>query len=154
MRKTFIVIGIVALFASGCANTQPSARTYTYSQAQRSEAMTTATVIGLQSVNIMPDNQSGVGTAVGAIAGGGIGHTIGGGVGNVIATALGAIAGGVAGSAVEKQVMQKSGYNIALRLDDGRTMTVTQMDDVQLAVGQKVIVTYNYSTGIYRVFPS
>ena len=154
MRKTFIVIGIVALFVSGCANTQPSARTYTYSQAQRSEAMTTATVIGLQDVNIMPDNQSGVGTAVGAIAGGGIGHTIGGRVGNVIATALGAIAGGVAGSAVEKQVMQKSGYNIALRLDDGRTMTVTQMDDVRLYVGQKVIVTYNYSTGIYRVFPS
>lgn len=154
MRKTFIIIGIIALFTSGCANTQPSARSYTYSQAQRSEAMTTATVIGLQDVNIMPDNQSGVGTAVGAIAGGGIGHTIGGGVGNVIATALGAIVGGVAGSAVEKHVIQKSGYNIALRLDDGRTMTVTQMDDVRLYVGQKVIVTYNYSTGIYRVFPS
>ena len=154
MRKTLVVIGVLALFVTGCANTQPSARSYTYSQAQKSEAMTTATVIGLQSVTIMPDNQSGVGTAVGAIAGGGVGHLIGGGVGNVIATALGAIGGGVAGSAVEKQVTQKSGYNIALRLDDGRTMTVTQMDDVQLVVGQKVIVTFNYMTNIYRVFPS
>jgi len=154
MKKTLIVIGIIAVFTSGCANTQPSARSYTYSQAQKSEAMTTATIIGLQPVNIMPDNQSGIGTAVGAIAGGGVGHLIGGGVGNVIATALGAIGGGVAGSAVEKQVTQKSGYNIALRLDDGRTMTVTQMDDVQLVVGQKVIVTFNYMTNIYRVFPS
>jgi outer membrane lipoprotein SlyB len=154
MKKSLIVLAAVAVMASGCANTQPSARNYTYSQAQKSEVMTTATVIGLQPVNIQPDNQSGIGTAVGAIAGGGVGHLIGGGVGNVIATALGAIGGGVAGSAVEKRVMQKSGYNIALRLDDGRTMSVTQMDDVVLTVGQKVIVTYNYMTNIYRVFPS
>lgn len=154
MRKSLIVISVIAVMISGCANSQPSARSYTYSQAQKSEAMTTATVIGLQSVNIMPDNQSGIGTAVGAIAGGGVGHLIGGGVGNIIATALGAIGGGVAGSSIESKVTQKSGYNIALRLDDGRTMSVTQMDDIVLTVGQKVIITYNYMTNIYRVFPS
>ena len=116
--------------------------------------MTTATVIGLQQVTITPDNSSGVGMAVGAIAGGGVGHVIGAGVGNVIATALGAIGGGVAGNAIERKVTAKSGYNIALRLDDGRTMTVTQMDDIRLQVGQKVIVTFNYMTNVYRVFPS
>lgn len=152
--KILALVLAAAVILPGCANTQPSARSYSYSQAQRSEAMTTATVIGLQSVTITPDNSSGVGTAVGAIAGAGIGRTIGGGVGTTIATALGAIGGGVAGTMIERNVTAKTGFNIALRLDDGRTMTVTQMDDVSLYVGQKVIVTYNYATGIYRVFPS
>jgi outer membrane lipoprotein SlyB len=152
--KTLAFILAVAIILPGCAASQPSARSYTYSQAQKSEAMTSATVIGLQPVIITPDNPIGVGAAVGAIAGGGIGHIIGSGVGNTIATALGAIGGGVAGIAAEKRVRAKSGYNIALRLDDGRTMTVTQMDDIPLQVGQKVIVTYNYMTSVYRVFPS
>jgi outer membrane lipoprotein SlyB len=152
--KRYAIILAAVMILPGCAATQPSARSYSYSQAQKSEAMTTATVIGLQQVTITPDNSSGVGMAVGAIAGGGVGHVIGGGVGNVIATALGAIGGGVAGNAIERKVTAKSGYNIALRLDDGRTMTVTQMDDISLQVGQKVIVTFNYMTNIYRVFPS
>jgi outer membrane lipoprotein SlyB len=152
--KRYAIILAAVMILPGCAATQPSARSYSYSQAQKSEAMTTATVIGLQQVTITPDNSSGVGMAVGAIAGGGVGHVIGAGVGNVIATALGAIGGGVAGNAIERKVTAKSGYNIALRLDDGRTMTVTQMDDIRLQVGQKVIVTFNYMTNVYRVFPS
>jgi outer membrane lipoprotein SlyB len=152
--KRYAIILAAVLILPGCAATQPSARSYSYSQAQKSEAMTTATVIGLQQVTITPDNSSGVGMAVGAIAGGGVGHVIGAGVGNIIATALGAIGGGVAGNAIERKVTAKSGYNIALRLDDGRTMTVTQMDDILLQVGQKVIVTFNYMTNVYRVFPS
>ena len=152
--KRYAIILAAVMILPGCAATQPSARSYSYSQAQKSEAMTTATVIGLQQVTITPDNSSGVGMAVGAIAGGGVGHVIGAGVGNIIATALGAIGGGVAGNAIERKVTVKSGYNIALRLDDGRTMTVTQMDDILLQVGQKVIVTFNYMTNVYRVFPS
>jgi outer membrane lipoprotein SlyB len=152
--KRYAIILAAVMILPGCAATQPSARSYSYSQAQKSEAMTTATVIGLQQVTITPDNSSGVGMAVGAIAGGGVGHVIGAGVGNIIATALGAIGGGVAGNAIERKVTAKSGYNIALRLDDGRTMTVTQMDDILLQVGQKVIVTFNYMTNVYRVFPS
>lgn len=154
MRKSLIIAAVIAMVVPGCANAEPSARSYTYSQAQRGEAMTMATVLGIQDVTILPDNPSGVGMAVGAIAGGGAGHVIGAGVGNVIATALGAIGGGVIGNSVEKSVTAKTGFNIALRLEDGRTMTVTQMDDVRLHVGQQVIVTYNYTTGIYRVFPA
>lgn len=154
MRKSLIALAVVAMILPACANSQPSARSYTYSQAQRSEAMTMATVIGLQDIVIQPDHTSGGGMAIGAIAGGGLGHLIGQGVGNVIATTLGAIGGGGAGNAIEKSLTTKTGFNIALRLEDGRTMTVTQMDDVRLHVGQQVIVTYNYTTGIYRVFPA
>lgn len=152
--KRYAIILAAVMILPACSATQPSARSYSYSQAQKSESMTTATVIGLQQVSITPNNSSGVGMAVGAIAGGGVGHIIGAGVGNVIATALGAIGGGLAGNSIEQKITAKSGYNIALRLDDGRTMSVTQMDDIPLQVGQKVIVTFNYMTNIYRVFPS
>ncbi|QNP40954.1 glycine zipper 2TM domain-containing protein [Lysobacter solisilvae (ex Woo and Kim 2020)] len=43
------------------------------------------------------------------------------------ATAAGAVAGAVAGSAIERNV-RGARYNVYVRMDDGRTLTVTQTD--------------------------
>jgi outer membrane lipoprotein SlyB len=43
------------------------------------------------------------------------------------ATAAGAVAGAVAGSAIERNV-RGAHYNVYVRMDDGRTVTVTQND--------------------------
>ena len=62
------------------------------------------------------------GGLVGAAAGSGVGS----GVGKSIASAGGAVVGAVAGQAVEEVATRKRAQEISVRLQDGRTVVVTQ----------------------------
>jgi outer membrane lipoprotein SlyB len=69
---------------------------------------------------------SGVGAIAGGVLGGVLGHQIGSGRGNTAATIVGAGAGAYAGNEVERNAKKKSYYVVAVRLDNGRTRTITQ----------------------------
>jgi outer membrane lipoprotein SlyB len=68
---------------------------------------------------------SGGGAVLGGIVGGVVGNQIGGGDGKKVATVAGVVGGAVAGNAIEKN-MAKTGYEVTVRMDDGRRLTVTQ----------------------------
>ena len=68
---------------------------------------------------------SGGGAVLGGIVGGVVGSQVGDGDGKKAATVAGVVGGAVAGNAIEKN-MAKTGYQVTVRMDDGRRLTVTQ----------------------------
>jgi outer membrane lipoprotein SlyB len=68
---------------------------------------------------------SGGGAVLGGIVGGVVGSQVGDGDGKKAATVAGVVGGAVAGNAIEKN-MAKQGYQVTVRMDDGRRLTVTQ----------------------------
>jgi outer membrane lipoprotein SlyB len=92
-------------------------------------------------VELEGDHQLGVGTVLGAAAGGVIGHQFGGGSGRDVATVLGAVGGGLAGNAVQNRyVDRRPGQHIFVRLDNGVSIAVTQPANSALRVGDRVYI--------------
>ena len=81
----------------------------------------------------------GLGAIIGGIAGGIIGHQIGAGSGNTAATIGGAVAGGLVGNEIQKS-NARDRYRIVVRLDSGGTLTVSDVGEGQLRVGDRVRV--------------
>jgi outer membrane lipoprotein SlyB len=80
----------------------------------------------------------GTGAVLGGIVGGVVGSQVGDGDGQKVATVAGVVGGAVAGNAIEKN-MTKQSYQVTVRMDDGRRLTVTQGDvDNDLRVGSRV----------------
>lgn len=95
----------------------------------------------IESVELEGDHQLGVGTILGAAAGGIIGHQIGGGSGRDVATVLGVIGGGLAGNAIQNRYVDKRpGQHISVRLDNGVSVTVTQPASSGLRIGDRVLI--------------
>lgn len=94
---------------------------------------------------VMPIEQEGASSGVGAIAGGVlgalVGNQLGGGSGKSLATVAGAIGGGMAGNTVEKKMHRVTRYEVRVRMEDGSTRTFTQSSP--LAAGTHVIVEGN-----------
>lgn len=98
-------------------------------------------VTRIEPVELEGDHQLGVGTILGAAAGGIIGHQIGGGSGRDVATVLGIIGGGLAGNAIQNRyVDRRPGQHISVRLNNGVSITVTQPADSALRVGDHVFI--------------
>ncbi|KGI78422.1 membrane protein [Oleiagrimonas soli] len=94
-------------------------------------------------VYVSGGNQSHVlGTIIGAVAGAALGNQVGKGDGRKAATVAGAVAGGAVGNEVAKR---NSGdvpaYRVVVRLDDGRTATVTQREDPRVRNGDYVQIS-------------
>jgi len=81
---------------------------------------------------------SGVGAAIGAAVGGLIASKIGDEEGKAMATIIGLLGGVWAGNAIEKQLKQKPGYRIVVRMQDNTQRTFEQ--EVSLPVGSQVRV--------------
>ncbi|HSH95982.1 MAG TPA: glycine zipper 2TM domain-containing protein [Roseimicrobium sp.] len=92
----------------------------------------------LESVMVDGDSRFGVGTVIGAVAGGILGNQIGGGSGKAVATAAGVVAGGVIGNKVENKHEKRPGHRVVVRLDGGGSVGVTQPADQNLRVGDRV----------------
>ncbi len=71
---------------------------------------------------------SGLGAVGGAVVGGLLGNQVGGGSGKKIATVVGAVGGAVAGNEVEKRVKSTKSYEITVRLDDGSTRMIQEVN--------------------------
>ncbi len=104
-------------------------------------------IIAIRPVDIK--GNSGVGGLAGAVAGGAAGSAIGGTTAmNIVGAVGGAVAGGLIGNEADKALHNKQGYEYIIQLNTGSTISVTQTEDLQLAVNQHVLVIYGEMTRI------
>jgi outer membrane lipoprotein SlyB len=98
------------------------------------------TVVAVQQIR-HKDTRLGAGTAIGAVAGGVLGSTIGKGGGRTAATVGGAVAGGAIGHQVEKNNREaRYSWRFTVRMDDGRSVSITQGDNPDIRRGDRVRV--------------
>ncbi len=83
---------------------------------------------------------SGVGAVAGALIGGALGNQVGAGDGKKVATVAGAVAGGFAGNAIEKNNMDRTWHEVTVRMNDGRTVVLSQDDLSGVREGSRVII--------------
>jgi outer membrane lipoprotein SlyB len=81
---------------------------------------------------------SGLGMVAGGVVGGVIGHQFGSGRGNTVATVAGAAGGAYAGNEIEKNRKKKSYYSVTVKLDNGKTQTVTSGSKPTVKEGERV----------------
>ena len=125
MKTTLPLVAVLAgLTVAGC--TFPSSRnTVPRSQAGVLQNVDTGVVTSVRVVNV-EGQRSNLGMYGGGLVGGAAASGIGKGVGQSIATAGGAVAGAVIGQAVEEVATRKTAQEISIRMDDGRSVVVTQ----------------------------
>ena len=81
---------------------------------------------------------TGVGAVAGGVVGGVLGHEL---IGGTAATVVGAAGGAVAGNNLERNHREGvAGYTVHVRLDDGRSRTITVPHVGDLRVGDRVRV--------------
>ena len=73
---------------------------------------------------------------IGAAAGFGIGH----GTGKALAVTGGLVAGEAIGVAAEEWLTRKAGQTLTVKLDNGRTVVVTQIASAKVHIGDEVLV--------------
>ncbi|MCM8788785.1 MAG: glycine zipper 2TM domain-containing protein [Candidatus Omnitrophica bacterium] len=154
--KKFFGGGIIALavimWFSGC-QTPMSGSSYQRDEARKMQTVYYGTVVTVNQVTI--EGKAGpAGTITGAAAGAAVGQSIGEGRGKTVATIIGGVAGAVAGGAIEKKVTTKTGLEITVKLEDGRTVAIIQekTDQDNFKPGDSVQVIYG-SDGTARVRP-
>jgi outer membrane lipoprotein SlyB len=122
--KLPLFVASAGLILAGC--TFPSSRTtIKASQAGVMQNVETGVVTSVREVTI-EGQRTNLGMYGGGIVGGAVGSGIGKGVGQSIASAAGAVGGAIAGQAVEEAATRKRAQEITVRMDDGRTIIVTQ----------------------------
>ncbi|MBI3042379.1 MAG: hypothetical protein HYY78_06100 [Betaproteobacteria bacterium] len=135
-----IVVAIAGLTAaallSACAP-GVGGGSYSRDQARREQNVRMGVVDSVREVQI-EGTRSGVGPAAGAVVGGIAGSTVGHGRGAAVGAVLGSVAGGVAGQAAEQAGTRQTGYEITVRLDNGRLIAVTQAADETFKPGDRV----------------
>lgn len=100
-------------------------------------------ITSIRNVNI--EGGTTAGTILGGVAGGVLGNQIGGGRGKTLATVGGAGVGAVAGSHAEKSIASRRGIEIQVRLNNGRSLSITQEvnPNEPFSVGDRVRVLSN-----------
>ncbi len=147
MKKLFvIIIALTSAILAGCAgNVSPD--TYESGEVGVVSRTHKGTIIAKRVINI--DNPSGAGGLAGTVAGAAAGSMIGGNTAtNIVGATGGAVAAGIIGHQIDKAVNKRAGYEYIIKLQDDKTIAITQEKSIQLAVGQKVIVIYGAMTRI------
>ncbi len=113
--------------------------TYATRAVQQANKVEQGTIVGLRPVGIRADGATGA--AAGAAAGGIAGSTVGqGSTAGAFGAIGGGLIGGLLGSAAERATGDTDGYEYIVRKSNGDLLSVTQVDKVPLALGQKVLV--------------
>lgn len=95
------------------------------------------TIAKLENLEVDDKYKLGVGTAVGAVAGG----LLGAGVGDsATATVAGAVLGGVAGTYAESKIHKQDAQRVTVNMVTGGSVTITQPMDGRLRQGMSVRV--------------
>ncbi len=116
---------LAGALVAGC--TFPSSRTTVpRSHTGVMQNVDTGVVTSIRVVNI-EGQRNNLGLYGGGLMGAAGASGIGKGVGNSVATAAGAVGGAIAGQAIEEAATRKVAQEISVRLDDGRTVVVTQV---------------------------
>jgi len=140
--KTIVALAFGGLVAGGCAAPGPYYPVYGAAPAYAVPQRVEYGVVEAIDVTREGTTTSGLGAVLGGVAGGVIGHQFGSGRGNTAATIAGAVGGAVVGNEVEKSRPQDR-YRIVIRLDSGATLAVSEVDEGQLRVGDRVRVVNN-----------
>ncbi|MFI9652440.1 outer membrane lipoprotein [Guyparkeria halopsychrophila] len=134
-----MVLALAGLaFLSGCASSL-SSDAYSRDSARQMQTVYYGTVESIRTVRI-EGTKTPIGTGAGAIGGGILGNQVGGGSGRALATVGGVLLGGMAGSAAEEGITRQTGYEISVRLDNGRSVSIVQAADVSFQPGERVRV--------------
>jgi outer membrane lipoprotein SlyB len=129
----------LAVLAAGCAGGLGSGD-YSRTQTRQVMEVEMGRVESVRPVNI-EGTKTVVGGGAGAVVGGVAGSTVGGGKGSIVAATVGAVLGGLAGAAAEEGLTRRSGVEVTVSLDSGRTIAVTQEDTGEtFRVGERVRV--------------
>ncbi len=130
-------LALAAMVISGCAATGETLRPG--EQVQREQIVRMGVVENVREVQIENTRGStGAGGAIGAVVGGVAGSYVGQGRGSIVSSVLGAVLGGVAGAAAEQQGGRQAGLEIAIKLDDGRAISIVQGADEPFRPGDRV----------------
>ncbi len=137
MKKFFALFMIMALTACG-ANLDLDR--YETSGAGNVNTVSEGVIISARPVTIATENGD-----VGQLAGGIIGGVAGGQIGDsaltqTIGAVGGAVLGGYLGGKAQEGLSRQAGLEYIVKLDSGKTITLTQGDDVKFSVGQSVYV--------------
>jgi outer membrane lipoprotein SlyB len=147
-KQLFVSLGLMVTLLSGCGH-NVSTNTYQAAEVGVVSKVLTGVIIAERCVAIDASNH--VGGLAGAGAGAVAGSTLGGsGQGNIVGAIGGAVVGGLVGHSIDKAVNKKKGMEYIIRLKDGCTISVTQLQDLDLSIGQHVLIIYGATT---RVVP-
>lgn len=143
---SFVALVMFLGLLSGCApNVSP--HTYEASEAGVASKVLSGVVIGKRAVKV--DANSGVGGLAGAGAGAVGGSAIGGSSrGNAVGAIGGAVVGGLVGNAIEKAVHSHKAFEYIIKLSNGSTISIAQVQELEFEVGQHVLVIYGAKTRI------
>jgi outer membrane lipoprotein SlyB len=142
-----LTLAVPLLPLAACAPTNTNT-TYSANEVGRTAQVTYGVIVSMRPVTVESQN-TGLGGLVGAAAGATAGSYIGG---DTRANILGAIAGGlvgaVAGNAVQNAAGKGQAYEFIIREDSGNTISVVQTDELNFAIGQRVVLTRGARTRI------
>lgn len=142
----FVTLAIFLGFLGGCAK-NVSPHTYEASEAGVASKVLSGVVIGKRAVKV--DANSGVGGLAGAGAGAAGGSAIGGSMrGNVVGAIGGAVVGGLVGNAIDKGINSHKAFEYIIKLKNGSTISIAQVQEMQFELGQHVLVIYGAMTRI------
>lgn len=137
-RIAIPILGLAVLL-SGCSDLGSLGGTR-YGESERttaSQSERNGTIAQLENIKVDENYKLGVGTAVGAVAGGLLGAGIGD---SKTATVVGAVVGGAAGTYAESKLKKKDAQRITVNMATGGRITITQPPDDRLREGLQVRV--------------
>ena len=144
MKTSFsLILGLAMPFALvSCFPKELTGDSYSRGEVGQAQHIQTGTVESVRYVKIQ--GGQGVGTAIGAIAGGIAGSQVGGGSGETLGALGGTAVGAAAGGAVQQKIGNKQGVELTIRFDDGGTEAIVQehTDRVTFNVGDRVRVLH------------
>lgn len=137
--KLLLPILLGAALASGCTElpTKDTTKYGTTSGSDATQSDRRGTIAAVENIQVDSDYKLGVGTAVGAVAGGILGSVVGD---SKTATAVGAVLGGVAGTYGETKVRDKTVQRVSVDMVTGGRVTIVQPVDSRLRNGMHVRV--------------
>jgi outer membrane lipoprotein SlyB len=115
----------------------------------------TGRVIAIREVPVRRGN---TGVSDGTLIGGGLGAAGGAAIGAattnsvggaVVGGLIGAVAGGIAGTAIDQNSTRR-GIEVTVQRDDGQRVTVAQVDDGDVQMGDRVAIVYDRN-GVAKV---
>jgi len=140
--KKIIALSVIAVSftITGCARDFSTNNYESYTAGEASRTME-GTVVNIRVIKIKGGN--GTGGLAGVAAGAAAGSTIGGSSeANLIGGIAGAVAGGLLGDAAENKFTSQDAVEVIVRLDNGKLITTTQGNDINLVRGARVFVIY------------
>ena len=127
----------LSMLLSACAS-EDKAGVSLRSESDGSDANVYGRVEAIQVAQLPVNNQLGMGSVIGGLIGGIIANQLGGGNGKVLATAAGIGGGAYAGDRFAQSNRPHEIYKIRVQLDSGMYQTVSQDNDTDLNVGNRV----------------